>query len=259
MMNTPTSNGRVSIIMPSYNSAEFIGQAIESVIQQEYSNWKLIIVDDCSIDDTLAIVQRYAAQDSRIIWRQLEQNGGAAVARNTAIQIADGEFIAFLDSDDLWDKRKLNVQIEAMNRDNYHFSCTSYGKIDENGKASGRIVKALPKSDYEGLLKHCPGNSTVVYRAKAIGKFYIPPIRKRNDYVMWLQILKTTPYIYGVQEVLSSHRERIGSISSKKSDLVKYHWHIYRRIEKLSVFKSAWLVVYWISKKIFIALKGVKE
>lgn len=241
----------VSIIMPAYNCEGFINQAIDSVINQTYNKWELIIVDDCSIDKTGDIIQLYELNDPRIKYYKLKKNSGAAVARNTAIEYAKGEYIAFLDSDDIWFNEKLDKQITFMIQNNYDFSCTSYTKIDEEGEDIGITIKAKEKSDYECVLKTCPGNSTVIYNAKKLGKFKIPNIKKRNDYVMWLQIMKNVNFLYGISEPLSSHRIRNGSISSKKFSLVIYHWKVYRDIEKLSIFKSIYLILYWIFVTIF--------
>lgn len=240
----------VSIIMPAYNNELFIDFSIESVLNQTYKNWELIIVNDNSKDNTLMKIKKYARKDERIKYKSLQQNSGPAVARNTAINIAQGEYIAFLDSDDVWFRNKLEKQLNFMKMNNYNFTCTSYTKIDENGHDKNRIIKPLEKSDYWDLLKNGTGNSTVIYNAKKIGKFEIPNIRKRNDYVLWLQIIKKEKLLYGLLDPLSSHREHKEGISSNKFDLVKYHWIIYRDIENISVNNSICLILYWIFKSI---------
>ena len=242
----------VSIIMPTYNCADFIGETIESVLAQDYKNWELIVVDDCSTDDTENIVEKYRYNEERIKYHRLEKNSGAAIARNTAIDLANGRYIAFLDSDDLWVSTKLSTQIYFMKDNNYYFTCTKYNKIDEKSKSLNRIIKVKNKSDYNGVLKTCPGNSTVIYDSEKLGKFKIDNIKKRNDYVMWLQVIKKARYLYGIDEVLGSHRIRRNAISSKKISLVKYHWIVYRNIEKLSVLKTIYLIFYWI---IFTAMR----
>lgn len=241
----------VSIIMPAYNCENFISHAIDSVISQTYKNWELIVVDDCSIDRTAEIVKEYIKKDCRIQYYKLDKNSGAAMARNKAIELAKGKYIAFLDSDDIWFPEKLRKQISFMEKNNYGFTCTSYTKIDEQGNYLNRTIIAKPKMDYNGILKTCPGNSTVIYNAQKLGKFNIPNIKKSNDYVLWLQIIKKENYLYGITEPLGSHRIRNGSISSNKVSLVMYHWKIYRRIEKLSIFKSCYLTLYWIIATIF--------
>lgn len=240
----------VSIIMPAYNCEKFIGESIESIINQTYKNWELIIVDDCSTDNTPIVVKKYLEQDSRINYIRLNKNSGAAVARNKAIDVAKGKFVAFLDSDDIWFPEKLTKQINFMKENNYYFTCTSYTKIDEYGNYLDRIVLVREKYNYNDLLKYGTGNLSVVYNAEVLGKFIIPDIRKRNDYVLWLQVIKKAGFLYGIKEPLGSHRIRKDSISSRKTSLVFYHWKVYREIEHLSFFKSISLIFFWIIKSI---------
>ncbi|MGX1262642.1 teichuronic acid biosynthesis glycosyltransferase TuaG [Rossellomorea marisflavi] len=237
---------QVSIVMPAYNCGEFIDKTIDSVLRQTYVNWELIVVDDCSSDNTREIVTNYLEQDNRIVYLRLEKNSGAAVARNAAIDLAKGEYIAFLDSDDIWTESKLSKQIHFMEKNSYSFTCTDYDKIDEDGSFLNLIVRNPTIRDYNYLLKSCPGNSTIIYKASELGKFFIPDIKKRNDYVMWLRVIKEAHYLYNYNEVLSSHRIRAGGISKNKFSLVKYHWIVYREMENLSLFKSTYLVIYWI-------------
>jgi teichuronic acid biosynthesis glycosyltransferase TuaG len=245
------SEDLVSIIMPTYNCGGFIGVTLDSVITQTYQNWELIVVDDCSIDNTEEVVKSYMLKEPRIQYYKLDENSGAAIARNKAVELAAGKYVAFLDSDDLWFPEKLSKQISFMKRNNYTFSCTSYTKIDESGNYLNRIIKANVKSDYDGILKRNPGNSTVIYNAMVLGKFKIPNIKKRNDYVMWLQVIKKAKYLYGIEEPLGSHRIRTGSLSRKKANLVSYHWKVYREIEELSIFKSSYLIIYWVIVTVF--------
>jgi glycosyltransferase involved in cell wall biosynthesis len=241
----------VSVIMPAYNCGDFIGITLDSVINQTYKNWEVLVVDDCSTDDTAQIVQEYIKKDKRIKYHKLEKNSGAAVARNKAVNLAAGKYMAFLDSDDAWFPEKLTKQIGFMEENNYGFTCTSYTKIDEQGEYLNRTIASQLKRDYDGVLKTCPGNSTVVYDAEKLGKFKIPDIKKRNDYVMWLQVIKKEKYLYGLEEPLGSHRIRTDAISSNKKSLVSYHWKVYREIENLSLLKSSYLIFYWIVATVF--------
>lgn len=250
MSKTEINSDLVSIIMPAYNCEKFIGDAINSVINQMYRQWELIIVDDFSTDNTLEIINEYIKMEDRIKLYSLNKNSGAALARNKAIKMAKGKYIAFLDSDDLWYSNKLESQLLFMKQNNIDFSCTSYSKIDEKSNLLGKIVGVKQVSNYNDLLKKCPGNSTVIYNNDKLGKFFIKDIKKRNDYLMWLQVIKKSDYLYGLSETLSSHRIREGSLSENKSDLVKYHWFIYNNIEKLPIIKSLYLIVYWIMKSI---------
>lgn len=234
----------VSIIVPAYNSEDFIDETIDSVINQTYEKWELIIIDDCSTDATIDIINEYANKDSRIRLFEQEKNMGTAVARNTAVKKARGEYLAFLDSDDLWKKDKLTKQLTFMKKNNYPFTSTSYEEVDEYGQPTGNVISSYKNLDYDGLLKHNQGNSTIIYNANELGKFYIPDIRKRNDFVMWLQVIKKTKYIYGMKEALTQYRVREGSLSDNKLDLVKYQWKVYREIENLSFIKSIYLLTH---------------
>ena len=242
----------VSIIMPAYNCAEWIGKSIDSVIAQTYENWELIIVDDCSTDDTLTVIKEYSQTDTRIKWYKLKHNSGAAIARNTAVDKAKGVYLAFLDSDDLWKTEKLQKQIRFMSDNRYDFTCTDYGKVDENDVINNITIRCEKKYDYDMVLKRCPGNSTIIYNCESLGKFHAINIKRRNDFVMWLAVIKKAKYAYGLQEILGYHRVRSGSISYKKSDLMKYQWKVYRKIERLCIVKSLYLMIYKITDTIRI-------
>lgn len=232
----------VSIIMPTYNSEMYIKKSINSVLRQTYKNWELIIVDDCSTDTTKKIIR--SINDERIKLFELTKNQGAAVARNTGLKKARGEFIAFLDSDDLWKPEKLTLQVKYMKKNNYKFTSTNYEEIDEHGDKTGKVIEAKDKLDYNGVLKYCPGNSTVVYNARELGIFFIPNIRKRNDFVMWLQVIKKAKCLYGINENLTQYRVRANSLSINKKSLIKYQWKVYREIEELSILKSMYLLIH---------------
>lgn len=234
----------VSIIMPAYNSEEFIEDSIESVIKQTYLNWELIIVDDCSTDKTQEIIEKWTKRNEKILYFKLIKNSGAAVARNTAIEKATGQYLAFLDSDDLWEPTKLEKQIGFMESNKYSFSCTSYDHVNSEGISDHKIMKAQAVYKYKDILKNCPGNSTIVYNAEKLGKFYIPDIRKRNDFVMWLQVIKKAEVLYGIPDVLTHYRVREGSLSKNKTNLLQYQWKVYREIEELSLVYSLYLMLY---------------
>lgn len=234
----------VSIITPTYNSAKYIKETIESVLNQTYSNWEMIIVDDDSKDNTQDVVEQI--KDKRIKYIKLSENSGAAIARNTAMKNASGKYMAFLDSDDIWEKDKLDKQLKFMKENNYNFTCTAYEKIDENGKSLNKIFSPKKRADYNRILLDCPvGNSTVMYNVDNLGKFEVPNIRKRNDDALWLQILKKEKFIYGMTDILMKYRVRSNSISSNKFSLIKYHWQLYRDIEHLSVIRSVFHICWW--------------
>lgn len=234
----------VSIVMPTYNCARFIGEAIASALKQTYENIEVLVVDDCSTDSTRAVVEAFT--DPRVRYIALDKNSGAAIARTRAMAEARGDYIAFLDSDDVWAHNKLDVQLRFMRDNGLPFSCTAYDQIDEDGAPLGRVIKAPARVNYNRLLLDCPvGNSTVVYDVQALGKFTVPDIKKRNDDALWLQMLKKTKYIYGLDEVLAHYRIRRGSISSGKLKLIKYHWILYREIEHLCVPRALFHIAVW--------------
>ncbi|GAA0758204.1 glycosyltransferase family 2 protein [Clostridium sartagoforme] len=239
-------NDLVSIITPTYNCGEFIEETITSVINQTHENWEMIIVDDCSTDNTKEVIDKLSRHDKRIKYFLLEKNSGAAVTRTKAMELASGNFIAFLDSDDLWMPHKLEYQLQFMKKNDYAFTCTAYEQIDEIGNSLNKVIKTNMKTNYNGILLSCPvGNSTVMYSVDKLGKFVVPNIRKRNDDALWLQILKKEKYIYGMPDILMKYRIRNNSISSNKLDLVKYHWKLYREIEHLSVIRSIFHICCW--------------
>ena len=234
----------ISIITPTYNCAQFIGETIKSVINQTYTNWEMIIVDDASNDNTEEVVK--SIKDERIKYIRLKENSGAATARNIAMENASGKFMAFLDSDDIWIKDKLEKQVKFMIDNNYNFTCTAYEKMNEKGDSLNKVFKPKKKADYNRILLDCPvGNSTVMYNVSNLGKFQVPNIRKRNDDALWLQILKKEKFIYGMPDILMKYRIRNNSISSNKLSLVKYHWYLYRKIEHLSVIRSVFHLCWW--------------
>lgn len=241
----------VSVIIPAYNTERFIGITLDSVMGQTHQNWEAIVIDDCSTDHTAEVIQNYMKQDDRIKYHKLERNSGPAVARNKAVELANGKYLAFLDSDDIWFPEKLTTQIHFMKQNGYPFTCTSYIKVNENGEFLNQTIKAIRRRNYNELLKANAGNSTVIYDAAQLGKIKIPDIKKRNDYVMWLKVIKKAHWLYGLEKPLSSYRVRPDGISSNKTSLVRYHWIVYREIEKLPLIKSVYLIGYWIVTTIF--------
>ncbi len=233
----------VSIVMPSYNTGRFIKETIESVLAQSYPDWELIIVDDCSNDNTDEVVAEFIA-DPRIRYIKNEKNSGAAVSRNRALREAKGKWIAFLDSDDLWEPDKLKNQIAFMKNNNCHFSYTNYIEIDEDSKPNGKSVtgpKCITKSV---MYNYCwPGCLTVMYDAEAIGLIQIENIRKNNDYAMWLKVCKKAK-CYLLDETQARYRKRSGSISNHGyTKLIKWHYKLYREAEHKNPVSSAVLTV----------------
>lgn len=233
----------VSIIMPSYNTGRFMRDTIESVLAQSYTNWELIIVDDCSTDDTDQIVEQYLT-DNRITYIKNETNSGAALSRNRALREAKGKWIAFLDSDDLWEPNKLEKQISFMMNNDYHFSYTNYIEINEDSKPNGRFVTGPKRITKHSMYNYCwIGCLTVMYDAEKIGLIQIADIKKNNDYAMWLKVCRKAN-CYLLDENLARYRKRSGSISNHGyAILVKWHFHLFRHAEDKSIFTAVVLTV----------------
>lgn len=240
----------VSVIMPTHNCGAFISDSIQSVLNQTYENWELLVVDDGSTDETPEILRDVSMRDSRVRVIQIPQSG-AARARNAAIDAAKGEYLAFLDSDDLWRTEKLEKQISYMRENNINFSCTAYGQIDEQGKSLGRIVVPFARSGYWRCLYYgnCIGNSTAVYRIGKAGKVYVPEIEKRNDFALWLKILRHDECVIGLPDVLADYRIRSESLSSDKRGLIRYQWELYRKVEKLPLYHCVLAMLFLFARK----------
>lgn len=230
----------VSIIMPTYNCAAYIDAAIASVQAQTYENWELIIIDDASTDQTARVIQPFLA-DRRILYHRMERNQGPAAVRNQALCLAKGAYIAFLDSDDLWLPEKLERQISFMQQTPCAFSCTAYQRVDEQGRSLGVILLPYRCVGYwrEFFLGNVIGNSTVIYDRRRFGDVQVPDIRKRNDFALWLELLREGERCFGIEEPLMQYRVRENSVSAKKWGLLKYHWQLYRQVEEQNIFISA--------------------
>lgn len=238
----------VSVIMPTYNCGEYIGQSIQSVLSQTVTDWEIQIVDDCSTDHTAEVLRPYLEQYPSIHYHQLACNSGPAVARTEAIRRANGKYIAFLDSDDLWMPDKLEKQIVFMQMTGAKFSCTAYRLIDTDGNDLHTALVPPVKTNYQKCIRlsNPVGNLTAMYNQEALGKFTVPPIKKRNDFALWLQILKKTDFCYGMEDILGMYRlGRVGSVSHNKLAQAKYHWQLYHKIEDHSVVRSAFEVGCW--------------
>lgn len=245
----------VSIIMPTYNAKIFLKDSIEGIIGQTYSNWELLITDDCSTDESvLAILREYAQKDSRIRLFFLEENKGCGVARNNSIRAARGRYIAFCDSDDIWVPNKLEKQIAFLREKQICLTFSSYYLLDAENKIFGE-VKA-PKSLTLGQLKRDNkiGCSTAIYDTRFFGKFYMPPMRKRQDWAMFLNLLKKCGSCQSLSESLVYYRVRQGSVSRKKLTLVKYNIEVYRVVFGYSYFVS---ILYFLF--LFLPTYGLKK
>ena len=238
----------VSVIMPTYNCGKYIEESILSVINQTIKDWEIQIVDDCSTDNTYEILKPYLHKYPNIHYHCLEKNSGPAVARTEAIKRAIGKYIAFLDSDDLWLPEKLEKQIKFMEDNNYLFSCTAYRQMNENSETLNVAYIPPEKTNYKKMIRlsNPIGNLTVMYNQERLGKFEVPSIKKRNDFALWLQILKKTEYCHGMDEVLGIYRiGRKDSVSSNKLKQAKYHWQLYHMIEGHNYIRSLYELSCW--------------
>lgn len=247
-------NDLVSIITPCYNSSKYIAQMMDSVLAQTYPNWELLITDDCSTDNSREIVQSYCEKDPRIKLFILENNSGAGVARNKSIEEAKGRYIAFLDSDDLWKPEKLEMQLAFINEHKYQFVFCQTEVVNEKGEVIG-FSKRRPK--VSGRLEkyiNFIGTSSVLYDTKDIGKFLMKPIRRRQDWILWQDLLKVTKHAYCLEEPLSIYRSNEGSLSSNKWKLFNYHVKLYKDYWGHST-PVAYLCCYGISMPLFAIKK----
>ncbi|MCP9199317.1 glycosyltransferase [Gramella sp. GC03-9] len=251
--------GLVSVVMPAYDSEAFISEAIQSVISQTYPNWELIVVDDGSSDATPKIIQEFIAADDRIKLVRNDRNQGTHIARNKAIEAAGGNFIAFLDADDRWKAEKLQKQLELMIEKNLAACFSSYDLIDEMGNSLGKKVEALEELSYEKLLKaNYVGNLTGIYSLDKLGKIYCPDIKKRQDWALWLEVVRKSGPIDGIQESLAVYRIRKGSISGNKLEMLKYNFQVYQKVLGYGSFKSTWKMLIFLNEQFFIKSKQVK-
>lgn len=229
-----------------YNAERFISATIESVIAQSYVNWEMIIVDDSSTDRSVQVAYEYASRDSRIQVVELDENSGAAVARNTGIEKATGRYIAFLDSDDLWKPLKLEKQVAFMQQSGTAFSYSAYDVLDNTGQTKAKFV-APETLTYTDLLKtNSIGCLTAMYDTERLGKVFMPLVRRRQDLGLWLKILKRVPEAKGLDEALAQYRVHSDSMSADKWKSAQAQWKIYRQVEELSLLQSARYFVFYV-------------
>lgn len=235
----------VSIITPLFNSEAYLTETIDSVREQTFTDWELILIDDCSLDCSREIAEGFAAIDKRVRIICLSENSGAAVARNLGIKEAKGRYIAFLDSDDLWLPTKLERQLAFMEVYDVSFCFGAYKKINNKHIEIGSV--GVPsKVSYRDILKVCSiGCLTAMYDTKSLGKIYMPNIRKRQDLGLWLRILKIIPFAYGINEPLAEYRVRSDSISANKSNAAKYTWKLYREVENLNFLSASYYFLFY--------------
>ncbi|MFI3199899.1 MAG: glycosyltransferase [Eubacteriales bacterium] len=241
-------NDLVSVVVPVYNGEQYIRETIQSVQQQTYVNWELIIVDDGSTDATRAILQEYTVSPIKVILQP--SNLGVAKARNRGVEEARGRFIAFLDGDDLWEEQKLERQVAFAHEKNAAFLCTSYEYADEKGMGLGKIAHVPNTITYEEALKNTIiFTSTVLLDLAKITKEEIKmPTIESEDTATWWKILRSGYRAYGLDEVFVRYRRPSSSLSSNKIKAIQRIWYLYRKQENLSILKSGYCFVHYAIK-----------
>lgn len=238
-------DGLVSVITPMYNAEKWIEETVRSVMAQSYEYWEMIVVDDCSTDCSAEIIQELQGEDSRIRYYRNEKNSGVAAARNRAISFAQGQYLAFLDSDDLWYPGKLQLQVQKLQSEGKAFCYSACEVIDLQGNHVN--VRHVPeKTEYRDLLK---GNVipclTVVLDRKRLPEVVMPEI-PHEDYAAWLRLLKSGVTAYGIDEELAAYREGGMSVSSDKFRAMGWTWNIYRNFLGLGLLKSCWSFCFYV-------------
>jgi teichuronic acid biosynthesis glycosyltransferase TuaG len=238
----------VSIITPSWNVERLIGETILSVQAQTLGDWELLIADDCSTDNTPAVIESYAAKDARVKLIRQPRNGGPALARQAAIEQAQGRFIAFLDSDDLWLPAKLERQVAFARQHRAALSFTAFRRINEDGSITGRLIAVPDSLTYDQLLK----NTSIATLTALVDRDIAGNIAMKNegydDFCLWLSILKPGHVAWGLNEDLARYRVRGVSVSSRPMRSAGWVWHIYRNVERLSLLKSVWCFAHWAAR-----------
>ncbi|TGL10730.1 glycosyltransferase family 2 protein [Leptospira meyeri] len=229
---------KVSVIMPAYNAVSYLEESVQSLLDQSFKDWELLLVDDCSKDDTAILAKKIATKDPRIRFVQKEKNSGSADTRNTGINLAKGEYIAFLDADDLWEPDFLEKMIPFMEQKSSPFSFASYRIIDENGFefCEPFLVKSKVYSYSDLLHYNRVGLLTAIYHVPSVGKKYFDPSLKslRDDYALWLDILRDGKQAFANSEILARYRVRRGAATSNKKKVMIAHFRMLKNREKLS-------------------------
>ncbi len=246
--------------MPSYNCGRFIAESIKSIQAQTYKNWELIVVDDCSDDNTLDIVRNFQKDDARILLLQTDTHSGAAVSRNLALRNAKGRWMAFLDSDDLWEPAKLVKQIRFMEENGYSFSYHEYKEIDEDSNELGVYVSGKEKVGRFDMFACCwPGCLSVMYDANVVGLIQVADIKRNNDTAMWLKVIRKTD-CYLLKECLAKYRRRAVSVTPKRLwHRIWAHYPLFRVAEGMNPVSAFFWVVMNVFGNAYKKLKYVKR
>lgn len=240
---------KVSIITPNYNGVNYLGQAIESVINQTWADWEMIIIDDCSTDQSVSLIEHYRMKEPRIKLLFSQKNAGPANARNIGIYHARGQYIAFLDSDDIWLPQKLEKQIDFMRKNDLVLTYSSYEIIDCQNFLIGRVDAPLRLTFDEELKGNAIGNLTALYDQIKLGKRKFKCIG-HEDYLFWLTMMQEIVETKGMVEVLAQYRLAKNSISSNKLNAAIWTWNIYYYELKLGVMRSSYYFIYYCLKSL---------
>lgn len=241
----------VSVIMPLYNSEATVRESINSVLNQSYRNLELLVIDDCSSDAGPFIVAEIAKLDERVRFIRLDKNSGAGVARNEAIRRSSGRYIAFLDSDDQWEPNKLRMQIEVFSKYDVALVCSGFSMVNARGEFCG-TRQPIEWITYRALLReNLVGCLTAVYDAGKAGKRFMPGIRKRQDYSLWLDILREFGPAYCIQEPLAQYLVHPNSISARKIEMIKWNYQMFRVAQEFSPASAALLTLGNAFRKVF--------
>ena len=239
----------VSIIVPVYNAGNFIEQTMDCVAVQTYTNWELLLVEDCSSDNTVTIIQQYLekTKDDRIRLIRQPSNLGAARARNRGLKEANGCYVAYLDADDLWVPEKLEKELAFMKEKGAAFAFTGYEFADENGKGMGKIVHVPEKLTYRQALSNTTiFTTTVMFDLRQLSREQLEmPVMKSEDTALWFKVLRSGVTAYGLDENLVKYRRAGKSLSSNKLEALHRIWNLYRKAEGMNVISSAWHFCFW--------------
>lgn len=239
----------VSIIVPVYNAEKFIRETMDCVVAQTYPRWELLLVEDCSRDGTVAVIEEYIREngEGRIRLINQPENMGAARARNRGLQEAIGRYIAYLDADDLWLPEKLEKELEFMEQKNAAFAFTGYEFADGNGKGTGKVVHVPETMNYRQALSNTTiFTTTVMFDTRKIAKDLLEmPVIKSEDTALWWKVLRNGYTAYGLDENLVKYRRPRKSLSSNKVEALRRIWNLYRKAEHMGVLSSAWHFCFW--------------
>lgn len=240
-------NEIVSVITPVYNVEKVIEKTLNSMLMQDYKNLEIVLVDDCSKDNSAEIIKRYLDKYPNIVYHKQVKNGGAAVARNTALNIAKGRYVAFLDSDDLWCDGKISKQLSFMKENDAAISCTAMDCIDEEDNSLNSVREVHKIISYKFLLHNTMiATSTVMIDRNKTGNFQMPLRRGGQDYATWLMLMRNGTICYGLNEVLSHYRVMNNSLSSNKWKSIRQVWEIQTQDEKINKMAAAINVCFFI-------------